>query len=76
MRVEPGRLALGDAQEHAPALRPTQQVPERCYRTGVHVGGPVPTELQHAEVQGLSGPRRLGDLLHGLTLVVFLRHFG
>jgi hypothetical protein len=42
----------------------------------VQVGGPVPTELRLAEVLGLVGPRRLGDLLHGPTLVMFLRHFG
>jgi hypothetical protein len=36
----------------------------------------MPTELQRAEVQGLDGPRRLGDVLRGPTLVVFLRHFG
>jgi hypothetical protein len=48
----------------------------RCYRTGVRVGEPVPAELQRAEVLGPDGPRRLGDLLRGPTLVVFLRHFG
>jgi len=42
----------------------------------VHVGEPVPTELRLAEVQGLDGPKRLGDLLRGPTLVVFLREFG
>ena len=36
----------------------------------------VPTGLRDAEVQGLDGRRRLGDLLDGLTLVVFLREFG
>jgi hypothetical protein len=45
-------------------------------RTGVRVGGPIPTELRFAEVQGLDGPRRLGDLLSGPTLVVFLSEFG
>jgi hypothetical protein len=42
----------------------------------VEIGRPVPTELRLAEVQGLDGPARLGDLLRGPTLVVFLRQFG
>jgi len=42
----------------------------------VRVGDAVPAELRLAEVQGLSGPCRLGDLVHGPTLIVFLRHFG
>jgi hypothetical protein len=33
-------------------------------------------ELRHATVHGLDGAYRLGDLLRGPTLVVFLRHFG
>ncbi len=37
---------------------------------------PVPMEVRRAEVQGLDGPRRLGDLLNGPTLLVFLREFG
>jgi hypothetical protein len=32
--------------------------------------------LRLAEVEGLAGRCRLGDLLRGPTLVVFLRHFG
>ena len=48
----------------------------RCYRTGVHLGEPVPAELHHAEVHASDGTHRLGDLLRGPTLVVFLRHFG
>lgn len=42
----------------------------------MQVGRPVPMELRRAEVQGPDGPRRLGDLLRGPTLVVFLREFG
>ena len=42
----------------------------------MHAGETVPIEVRHAEVQGLDGPRRLGDLLSGPTLVVFLREFG
>jgi len=42
----------------------------------VKVGDRVPRELRAAEVQGTDGPRRLGDLLRGPTLVVFLREFG
>ena len=37
---------------------------------------PVPAELRNATVHGLDGAYRLGDLLRGPTLVVFLRHFG
>ena len=36
----------------------------------------VPIEVRRVEVQGLDGPRRLGDLLNGPTLLVFLREFG
>jgi hypothetical protein len=39
-------------------------------------GETVPIELRRAEVQELDGPRRLGDLLSGPTLLVFLREFG
>ena len=42
----------------------------------MHLGEPVPAELQNAPVHGLDGVRRLGDLLRGPTLLVFLRHFG
>ena len=42
----------------------------------MHAGEPVPIEVRRAEVQGLDGPTRLGDLLSGPTLVVFLREFG
>jgi hypothetical protein len=42
----------------------------------VQVGETVPADVRQAEVTGLDGPRRLGDLLTGLTLVVFLREFG
>jgi len=42
----------------------------------VDVGGSVPAELRLAEVEGLDGARRLGDLLSGPTLLVFLREFG
>ena len=42
----------------------------------MHVGETVPAEVRRAEVQGLDGPRRLGDLLSGATLLVFLREFG
>ena len=43
---------------------------------GMQACQPVPRELRTAEVHGLDGPRRLGDLLRGLTLVVLLREFG
>jgi len=42
----------------------------------VRLGEPVPADLRNAEVHGADGPHRLGDLLRGATLVVFLRHFG
>ena len=42
----------------------------------MRVGESVPRALREAEVEGLDGRRRLGDLLTGLTLVVFLREFG
>jgi hypothetical protein len=42
----------------------------------LQVGGPVSSAVRLAEVQGLDGRRPLGDLLRGLTLVVFLREFG
>jgi len=43
---------------------------------GVSPGETLSPELLLAEVQGLSGRCRLGDLVHGPTLIVFLRHFG
>ena len=49
---------------------------QRCYRTGVRPGEPVHAEVHNAEVHGSDGTHRLGDLLRGPTLVVFLRHFG
>jgi hypothetical protein len=39
-------------------------------------GAPLPTDLRLAPVHGVDGARRLGDLLRGPTLVVFLREFG
>jgi hypothetical protein len=42
----------------------------------VRVGDPLPAELRQAEVHGAAGVRRLGDLVTGATLLVFLRHFG
>ena len=42
----------------------------------MQAGEPVPIELRIAEVDGLGGVRRLGDLLSGPTLLVFLREFG
>jgi hypothetical protein len=42
----------------------------------VRLGEPVPAKLRDAPVHGVDGIRRLGDLLHGPTLIVFLRHFG
>ena len=36
----------------------------------------MPAELRNATVHGLDGTYRLGDLLRGSTLIVFLRHFG
>jgi len=40
------------------------------------LGEPVPAELRNAEVHGSDRTHRLGDLLRGPTLVLFLRHFG
>ncbi|HEU5197578.1 MAG TPA: hypothetical protein VFW70_22760 [Methylomirabilota bacterium] len=37
---------------------------------------PVPAELRNVPVHGPDGVRRLGDLMRGPTLLVFLRHFG
>jgi hypothetical protein len=37
---------------------------------------PLPIEVRRVEVQGLDRPWRLGDLLSGPTLLVFLREFG
>ena len=37
---------------------------------------PVPAALRNAVVEGVDGRHRLGDLLRGPTLLVFLRHFG
>jgi len=48
----------------------------RCYRTGVRLGEPIPAALCNAEVYGSDGTHRLGNLLRGSTLVLFLRHFG
>jgi len=42
----------------------------------MNAGEPVPIELRRVEVQGMDGPRRLGDLLSGPTLLLFLREFG
>ena len=42
----------------------------------MRAGEPVPIELRAVDVQGTDGPRRLGDLLSGPTLLVFLREFG
>ena len=42
----------------------------------MRTGDPVPIELRVAEVQSLDGVKRLGDLLSGPTLLVFLREFG
>jgi len=42
----------------------------------MQTGEPVPIALRGAEVQGMDGVQRLGDLLSGLTLLVFLREFG
>jgi peroxiredoxin len=42
----------------------------------MNAGEPVPIELRRVEVQGVAGPRPLGDLLSGPTLLVFLREFG
>ena len=42
----------------------------------MRAGEPVPIELRAVDVLGLDGPRRLGDLLSGPTLLVFLREFG
>ena len=42
----------------------------------MQTGEPVPIELRGAEVQSVDGLRRLGDLLSGPTLLVFLREFG
>ena len=42
----------------------------------MRTGEPVPMEVRAVEVHGLDGPSRLGDLLTGPTLLVFLREFG
>ena len=42
----------------------------------MRTGEPVPIELRVAEVQSMDGVKRLGDLLSGPTLLVFLREFG
>jgi hypothetical protein len=42
----------------------------------MRLGEPMPAELRNARVRGLDGVRRLGELLRGPTLLVFLRHFG
>ena len=42
----------------------------------MQTGDPVPIALRATDVQGLDGPLRLGDLLTGPTLLVFLREFG
>jgi peroxiredoxin len=42
----------------------------------VRPGETLPSALRAAEVLGPDGPRRLGDLLRGPTLLVFLREFG
>ena len=42
----------------------------------MRTGDPVPIELRVAEVQSMDGVKRLGDLLSGPTLLVFLREFG
>jgi len=42
----------------------------------MRTGEPVPIEVRAAKVQGMDGGKRLGDLLSGPTLLVFLREFG
>jgi hypothetical protein len=42
----------------------------------MRAGDTLSRELREAEVEGLDGRRQLGDLLGGLTLIVFLREFG
>ena len=42
----------------------------------MRLGEPVPAELRNARVHALDGVHRLGDLVRGPTLIVFLRHFG
>jgi hypothetical protein len=42
----------------------------------MRLGEPIPAALRSARVQGLDGARRLGDLVRGPTLLVFLRYFG
>ena len=42
----------------------------------MRLGEPIPVELRDAPVHGMDGLRRLGDLVQGQTLLVFLRHFG
>ena len=42
----------------------------------MRTGEPVPIDVRAAEVRGMDGARRLGDLLRGPTLLVFLREFG
>jgi len=42
----------------------------------MHVGEPLSSPLRDTLVHGLDGVHRLGDLVRGPTLLVFLRHFG
>ena len=55
---------------------PDMRNASRCCRIVVRLGEPVPAELRNAEVHGSDSTHRLGDLLRGPTLVLFLRHFG
>lgn len=73
VKVGPRRLKYRVARP--PNGHSTPHSPSQCYGTGVRLGEPVPAELRNATVHGLDGAYRLGDLLRGPTLVVFLRHF-
>jgi len=42
----------------------------------MRLGEPIPAALRNTPVHGLDGVCRLGDLLRGPALLVFLRHFG
>ena len=42
----------------------------------MRLGEPLPDELRDTPVHALDGVHRLGDLVRGSTLLVFLRHFG